>query len=54
MPLVRTLLSRPAGVPTRNFVKDSVSSALGVFVWNFVFVGAGYVLGDTVFAYVLT
>lgn len=52
--MVRTLISIPAGVLKINFVKYSVSSALGVFVWNFVFVGAGYVLGDTVFAYVLT
>lgn len=54
IPMVRTLISIPAGVLKINFVKYSVSSALGVFVWNFVFVGAGYVLGDTVFAYVLT
>ena len=54
IPMVRTLISIPAGVLKINFVKYSVSSALGVFVWNFVFVGAGYVLGDTVSAYVLT
>ena len=32
-------------------MKYTVSSALGVFVWNLVFVGAGYFLGDAVLAY---
>lgn len=52
IPMVRTLISIPAGVLKINFVKYSISSALGVFLWNLVFVGAGYVLGDAVFAYI--
>ena len=49
--MVRTLISIPAGVLKINFMKYTISSALGVFVWNLVFVGAGYFLGDAVFAY---
>jgi len=51
IPMVRTLISIPAGVLRIDFVRYSVSSALGVFLWNLVFVGAGYFLGDAVFEY---
>ena len=51
IPMVRTLISIPAGVLKVDFVKYSISSALGVFLWNLVFVGAGYFLGDAVFEY---
>lgn len=51
IPMVRTLVSIPAGVLKIDFIKYTVSSALGVFVWNLIFVGAGYFLGDAVFAY---
>lgn len=36
----------PAGVIRMNFIKYSVSSALGIFIWNFFLIGAGYWLGD--------
>lgn len=49
IPVVRTLISIPAGVLKFDFVKYTVSSALGVCVWNFVFIGAGYVFGNQVF-----
>lgn len=49
IPMVRTLISIPAGVMKMDFMKYTVASALGVFVWNFFFVGAGYVMGDAVF-----
>ena len=52
IPVVRTLISIPAGVLKFDFAKYTISSALGVFLWNLVFVGAGYLLGDTVFAYI--
>ncbi len=52
IPMVRTLISIPAGVLKMNFWKYTVSSALGVAVWNLVFVGAGYVMGDAVFRYI--
>ncbi len=51
IPMVRTLISIPAGVLKINFMKYTISSACGVFVWNLVFVGAGYFLGDAVFSY---
>lgn len=46
IPMVRTLISIPAGVMQMNFVKYCISSTLGIFVWNFIFVGAGYLFGD--------
>lgn len=49
IPMIRTLISIPAGAIKMNFVKYSISSTLGIFIWNFVLVGSGYVLGDTVF-----
>ena len=49
LPMVRTLVSIPAGVLRMNLVKYVISSTLGIFIWNFVFVGAGYLLGDKVF-----
>lgn len=51
LPMVRTLISIPAGVMKMDFLQYTISSALGVAVWNLVFVGAGYVLGDAVFQY---
>ena len=49
LPMVRTLISIPAVVLKMDFVKYTVASLLGVFVWNFFFVGAGYLMGDAVF-----
>ena len=49
--MVRTLISIPAGVMKMDFWKYTLSSVLGVAVWNFFFVGAGYLLGDAVFQY---
>lgn len=49
LPMVRTLVSIPAGVIRMDLRKYIFSSACGIFIWNFVFVGAGYVLGDQVF-----
>lgn len=49
IPMIRTIISIPAGVIRMNFVKYTISSALGIFVWNFFLIGAGYVMGDHVF-----
>lgn len=46
IPMLRTLISIPAGVIQMNFVKYCISSTLGILVWNFAFVGAGYLFGD--------
>ncbi len=48
IPMIRTLISIPAGVAKMNLMKYTVSSTLGIFVWNLVFVGAGYFFGDAV------
>ncbi len=50
IPMVRTLISIPAGVLEMEFGMYTISSTLGIFLWNFVFVGAGYVFGDQVLA----
>lgn len=49
IPMVRTIVSIPAGVIRMNLGKYVISSTFGIFLWNLVFVGAGYVLGDRVF-----
>lgn len=46
LPMVRTIISIPAGMVKMDFAKYTVSSALGIFIWNLVFVGAGYFFGD--------
>lgn len=51
IPMVRTLVSIPAGVSKMNLVQYTVSSTLGIFLWNLFFVGAGYFLGDTILGY---
>lgn len=49
IPMIRTIVSIPAGVVRMDPMKYIVSSACGILIWNFVFVGAGYVMGDQVF-----
>lgn len=51
IPMVRTIISIPAGVLKMNIWEYIVSSTLGILVWNLFFVGAGYYLGDAVFQY---
>ena len=48
VPMIRTLISIPAGMISMRFGSYTLSSLLGVFVWNLVFVGAGYFLVDAV------
>lgn len=50
IPMVRTLIPIPAGILKMNFWKYTVSSMLGIGLWNLAFVGAGYWLGDAVFS----
>lgn len=49
IPMIRTLVSIPAGVIKMDLKKYILSSTGGILIWNFVFVGAGYVMGDQVF-----
>ena len=53
IPMVRTLISIPAGVLEMEFGMYTISSILGIFVWNFIFVGAGYVFGDQVLSFLV-
>ena len=48
-PMIRTIVSLPAGVVKMNLFQYIISSACGIFIWNLIFVGAGYVFGDKVF-----
>ncbi len=50
LPMVRTIISIPAGMIRMDFRKYVVSSTLGIAIWNLVFVGAGYLFGDSVIA----
>lgn len=48
IPVVRTFISIPAGVLKMNLVGYSLYSTLGITVWNLLFVGAGYMFGESV------
>ena len=41
-----------AGMISMEFGRYTISSVLGVLVWNTVFIGAGYFMGDTVWSIV--
>ncbi|MFR5583890.1 MAG: DedA family protein [[Clostridium] scindens] len=45
LPLARTLISIPAGMISMNFTKYTISSLMGVALWNLIFIGAGYFPG---------
>ena len=49
VPMVRTLISIPAGMIKMDLRTYMLSSTLGIALWNLAFVGAGYLFGDTVF-----
>lgn len=51
IPMIRTLISIPAGVSKMNLFRYVVSSTLGICLWNLFFVGAGYFLGDAALNY---
>lgn len=46
LPMVRTVISIPAGMVRMDFMVYTVSSVLGIFLWNLAFVGAGYFFGE--------
>lgn len=46
LPMVRTLISIPAGMIEMNFLTYTLSSLLGILIWNLTFVGAGYFFGE--------
>lgn len=46
IPIVRTLISLPAGVAKMHFGVFTAFTLIGSLVWNSVLVSAGYILGD--------
>lgn len=45
IPVARTLISIPAGVIRLNFTAYTIFSSIGIFIWNFAFMGFGYYFG---------
>ncbi len=52
IPVARTIIAIPAGVLKMNFFKYTIYSALGIFIWNGVFISAGYILGEGILKYI--
>ncbi|ONI48184.1 alkaline phosphatase [Candidatus Epulonipiscioides saccharophilum] len=48
LPIFRTVIPFPAGALKLNFLRYTVFSILGIFIWNYGFMAAGYYLGDKV------
>lgn len=46
IPVVRSLISIPAGFNNMGFLRFTGWTALGSLVWNMILVGTGYLLGD--------
>jgi membrane protein DedA with SNARE-associated domain len=46
IPVVRVLISVPAGLDRMPLLRFSALSLLGSFVWNSLLLGAGYLMGD--------
>ncbi len=46
IPIVRTIISFPAGVAEMHFGIFTAFTLLGSFVWNIILVYAGYILAD--------
>ena len=52
IPVARTIIAIPAGVLKMDFLKYTIHSACGIFIWNGVFISAGYILGEGIFKYI--
>ena len=52
IPVARTIIAIPAGVLKMNFLKFTVYSAMGIFIWNIVFISVGYILGEGILKYI--
>jgi membrane protein DedA with SNARE-associated domain len=46
LPIIRTLISVPAGLAKMNFLTFALFSAIGMLLWNIVLVSAGYLLHE--------
>ena len=47
VPLIRSLISIPAGMARINFVTFLLLTTIGTFIWNVVLVSIGAILGDS-------
>ncbi len=47
IPMIRTVISIPAGALNMNFTGYTIYSAMGILVWNITFIGAGYLFGES-------
>lgn len=52
IPMARTIIAIPAGVAQINFLKYTVSSTIGILIWNVVFIAVGYFFGQRVFQWI--
>lgn len=48
IPMIRTLISIPAGILKMSFIKYSITSVLGITIWNSVHIALGYFFGEPV------
>lgn len=46
IPIIRTLISFPAGVAKMNFVKFTIYTLFGSLIWNIILTYTGFILGD--------
>ncbi len=46
IPIVRTLISFPAGVAKMKFIRFSIYTLFGSLIWNILLTYTGYILGD--------
>ena len=46
LPVVRVLISIPAGFERMSFMSFTVATTAGSLIWNAIFVGAGFLLGE--------
>ena len=46
MPIIRTLISVPAGIAAMPVAAFLAASALGALLWNSILIGAGYILSS--------
>jgi membrane protein DedA with SNARE-associated domain len=46
LPAVRTFISLPAGIARMNFIKFTIYSFLGAFIWSVGLAAAGYFIGE--------
>ena len=51
IPMIRTLVSIPAGVFRMRLDRYVICSTIGIFIWNLFFVGAGYFCGEQVLSW---